>query len=451
MKDRKIRMVGLDMDGTVLNDEKKVTKHTKEVLEKAIAQGVVVLPVTGRPECGLPKEFMEIAGLSYALTSNGTRVINLVTGEEIYEELIPWEVTDRFIQKVSQWKDCVWEVYIKGKIYRPVEEYHLPNHPDMEPAMREYLIKSRNPVENLYEKLQKAQPGMEKLHMMFQDTEHRNRRMKELKKEFPELGVHYANTYNMEIISAKAGKGSSLLELGRKLGIQKEEIMACGDASNDWDMLKKVGFPVVMENGDRETKNLAAFVTRSNNEDGVAYAVEQFALKTPWKIQKAKEGQLSQILKIIFQAQEDMKIEGIPQWQNGYPDQTTLLKDVKNGYGYVVTEREKVLAYCALCFGEDPTYRWIENGEWKGDDSYGTVHRLVVDKKVQEQGVARFLYNGMERICREHQVGSVRIDTHKENKKMQKWLKKQKFSYCGTIHVSDGTPRDAFEKLLYLR
>lgn len=97
-------------------------------------------------------------------------------------------------------------------------------------------------------------------------------------KRHRELDVSYATTFNLEIISAKSGKGNGLLELGRKLGIGREEIMACGDAPNDWDMLKKVGFPVVMANGDEETKKLAAFITRSNEEDGVAYAIEKFVL-----------------------------------------------------------------------------------------------------------------------------------------------------------------------------
>ena len=62
------------------------------------------------------------------------------------------------------------------------------------------------------------------------------------------------------------------------MGISREQIMACGDAANDWDMLKKVGFPVAMGNADDETKKLAAYVTRTNEEDGVAWAIEKFVL-----------------------------------------------------------------------------------------------------------------------------------------------------------------------------
>ena len=84
MEKRKIRMIGLDLDGTVFNNEKMITEHTREVLAEAIRQGGVVLPATGRPECGLPEQFLAIPGVRYALTSNGARIIDLVKRKVIY-------------------------------------------------------------------------------------------------------------------------------------------------------------------------------------------------------------------------------------------------------------------------------------------------------------------------------------------------------------------------------
>ena len=69
----KIRMVGLDLDGTVFNNNKEISTHTRSVLKEAIRQGCIVLPATGRPEIGLPGAFLEIPGVEYALTSNGAR------------------------------------------------------------------------------------------------------------------------------------------------------------------------------------------------------------------------------------------------------------------------------------------------------------------------------------------------------------------------------------------
>lgn len=275
----KIRMIGLDLDGTVFNDAKIITKHTKEVLSEAIREGVVVLPATGRPECGLPEEFLQIPGVRYAVTSNGARVIDVLSGKAVYEQLIPCETALRAVRLMKTWKNCAWEVYFEGKVMVEEAEYRFLNHPDMTPALKEYMHKSRIPQRKLLEKMEREQICPEKIHMVFEETEHRDRRKRELAELFPEFEVSNATTFNIEINSVKAGKGTALVELGRLLGISREEIMACGDATNDWNMLKLAGFPVVMGNGDAETKKLAAFVTRTNEEDGVAYAIERFVLE----------------------------------------------------------------------------------------------------------------------------------------------------------------------------
>lgn len=274
----KIRMIGLDLDGTVFNNQKEITDHTRQVLAKAIRQGVIVLPATGRPEAGLPEQFLSIPGVRYALTSNGARILDLKEGSVVYEQPVSWETALAAVTQMEQYEGCCWEVYHDGKIYVDQDTYQFISHPDMSPALWEYIRRSRIFFPDLKATIRREQWNIEKLHMMFSDTGNRDEKLLCLRQDFPELSVSCATSFNMEIVSAKAGKGNGLLALGRLLGISREEIMACGDASNDWDMLKKVGFPVVMGNADAETKKLAAYVTLSNEEDGVAWAVEKFVL-----------------------------------------------------------------------------------------------------------------------------------------------------------------------------
>lgn len=278
MEKRKIRMIGLDLDGTVFNNEKMITEHTREVLAEAIRQGVVVLPATGRPECGLPEQFLAIPGVRFALTSNGARIIDLEERKVIYAQLLPWETAAAVIDEVNTWEHCAWEAYYDGEIFVDADAYRFLDHPDMLPALKSYMRRTRQPVKGLAEKIRREHISMEKMHMVFENTEYRDQKLQEIREKFPDLAFSNATTFNMEINSADAGKGKGLLALGKILGIRREEIMACGDAANDWDMLQMAGFPVVMGNADEETKKLAAFVTKSNEEDGVAYAVEQYVL-----------------------------------------------------------------------------------------------------------------------------------------------------------------------------
>lgn len=279
MKKLDIKMIGLDLDGTVFHDDKSISKHTKEVLAQAIQQGVVVLPATGRPESGLPEEFVKIPGVRYAVTSNGARVVDLQTGKTVVEEMIPWELGLQVIGFARTWEDTAWEVYFDGNAFVEEGEFQFMEHPDIKPAFKQYILKTRKPQKGLLETIEKNRIGLEKIRVTFPDTEYRNQCMKALEKKFPQLDVSYATTFDMDIVSKYIGKGVALLKLGELLGITKEQIMACGDAKNDWNMLEMAGFPVVMGNADQETKRRGAYITLTNEEDGVAYAVEKFVLQ----------------------------------------------------------------------------------------------------------------------------------------------------------------------------
>ena len=74
---KRIKMIGLDLDGTLLNEKKQLTSRTKDVLEKAIAEGVHIVISTGRPITGVPKELLELPGIRYVITSNGGRILDM--------------------------------------------------------------------------------------------------------------------------------------------------------------------------------------------------------------------------------------------------------------------------------------------------------------------------------------------------------------------------------------
>ena len=88
---RKIRLIGLDLDGTTLTTDKRLTPHTKEVLEACLKQGIEVLPATGRVWSGIPKELTDIEGVHYVISSNGAAVVELATGKAVYTNGIAWE------------------------------------------------------------------------------------------------------------------------------------------------------------------------------------------------------------------------------------------------------------------------------------------------------------------------------------------------------------------------
>lgn len=276
---KKIRMIALDLDGTVFDGDKKVTKHTQEILEEAIRRGIVVFPCTGRPWTGIPEEIRKIRGMKYAVTSNGARTVKFDTGETIRENCLSHRKTMELIDAAIASPEGVWEIYVDGKCYADADTYRIIQSPDINQAMLDYIRKTRNLVKNLRDWAEKEGVRTEKLHMMFERTDLRDRCMEKFQ-TFPDIDISYASTFNLEINDISCSKGRGILDLAEYLGIDRDEIMACGDSRNDWPMLRDAGFAVVMGNADEDTKKLADFVTKSNEEDGVAYAVEKFVLKT---------------------------------------------------------------------------------------------------------------------------------------------------------------------------
>lgn len=270
-------MVGLDLDGTLLTTEKKMTSHTRDVLEKALAQGIVVLVSTGRPISAIPKEILEIPGMKYAVTSNGARVLDLETNEVLHESMISMETAEQLIDIINDY-DALLEIFIDGKSYAKRSQVERAHDYLKDPNAAEYVLSTRIRVEDVRAVLHEKQSPLDKVHGIFKSKEDTLDAYEHLSKV---PGIVAASSFgdNWEINKEGTNKGIALLKLGEILGIKREEIMACGDSMNDLEMLKEVGFAVAMGNGSAEVKAVADYITVTNDEDGVAKAIEKFVLQ----------------------------------------------------------------------------------------------------------------------------------------------------------------------------
>lgn len=273
----KIKMIGLDLDGTLLTTKKEVTTYTRKVLEQALAQGIQVLVSTGRPISAIPKEVFNIHGMKYAVTSNGARVLDIETNEVLHESMISMETAEQLIDILSDY-DAILEIFINGVSYaRSAELEHVYDYFE-NPSMAEYVLNTRIRVEDVKATLHEKHSPVDKVHGMFKNAEDMKNAYERLSK-IPGIVAVSSFGNNLEVNREGTDKGKGLLALGELLGIKREEIMACGDGMNDFEMLKTVGFAVAMENGHPRVKEIADYITVTNDEDGVAKAIEKFALQ----------------------------------------------------------------------------------------------------------------------------------------------------------------------------
>ncbi|WP_337966892.1 GNAT family N-acetyltransferase [uncultured Flavobacterium sp.] len=163
-------------------------------------------------------------------------------------------------------------------------------------------------------------------------------------------------------------------------------------------------------------------------------------------LRKADISEVSVIWTIIQDAIEQRRQEGSSQWQDGYPNELSITNDIKNGYGYVLTENETILCYSAIIFDKEPAYEDIE-GKWLTNGDYGVVHRVAVSKLAKGKGIATKLFKNIEGLCLEKNIHSIKVDTNFDNIPMLKILDKLDYTYCGEVYFR-GAARKAFEKKL---
>lgn len=274
----RIRMIGLDMDGTLLTTEKELTEHTREVLREAIDRGVVVLPATGRPLAGIPEEVLKFPGVRYAVASNGARIVDLKESRVLYEDLVPYETGRRVLEICSRY-DSMLEIYYDGVGYAEEEKLkHLDEYVPRLPMAR-YIASSRRPVADVRAMHEERKAPTDKVQALFRTREECKKAWKEVEKEIPDIEITGALSNNIEVNAKGVNKGRGLLILGELLGIHREEIMAVGDGSNDIVMLREAGLGVAMENATDEVKAAADVITLSNDQEGAAAAIEKYVLQ----------------------------------------------------------------------------------------------------------------------------------------------------------------------------
>lgn len=152
----------------------------------------------------------------------------------------------------------------------------------------------------------------------------------------------------------------------------------------------------------------------------------------------------SRIFEIFEYAREQMRKNGNPtQWGNNRPSKETILNDIENGDSYVIEVGGRIVGSFAFLMFDDPTYAYIEDGQWPNDEKYGVVHRIASD------GTLRGFFETVAAYARERidEAGlrNLRVDTHHDNKIMQHVVTKNGFERCGIVYMEDKSKRIAYQ------
>ena len=278
VKNKTIRMIGIDLDGTLLTRNKVLTPAGRMALEKALQAGLVVVPVTGRPYTGVPEEVLAIPGIRYVITSNGANTYDLELGRVLRKEHLPHSLAKEILRQAPG-QDVIREIFLKGIGYHdPRTQKMLEARFSIAPPILAYINRSRRIVPDFEELLSDPTAHVENISLMFPSQEARDivfDRLLKLEDHNKNLPVQILRPWktDLEITHINADKWLALKDLADRLDISAEEIMALGDGDNDRPMLREAGYSVAMGNAPDFVKVTADFCTLDNENDGAAAAI----------------------------------------------------------------------------------------------------------------------------------------------------------------------------------
>ena len=266
-----VKLIAFDLDGTLLDDDKHLPPENLTALQAAYAQGIFLVPATGRILKALPEELLAPGLFRYFIFANGALVYDLQEQQALYRARIEPELAVRLCTYMDT-LPVLYDCYRGDCGYMTQWMYdRAPEFFETEPHILKLVKSLRRPVPDLKQKILEDQLPLEKLQMFFR-PEHMDERARQLElvpKLFPELIASSSLRNNIEINSARAGKGNALRALCEKLDLDTSESVAFGDGLNDADMLRAAGRGCAMQNAVPAVKEAADVIVETNNDAGV--------------------------------------------------------------------------------------------------------------------------------------------------------------------------------------
>lgn len=263
------KIIVLDLDGTLTNSKKEITKPTLDALIDIQKSGLKVVLASGRPTPGIVKLADELKldefG-SYILSYNGAKIINWKTKEVIFQKTLPLSVIPDLYQTAVEENVGIIS-YEEGHVISGTE---IDDYMRLEAKINGIdVVKIDNFDSYINFPVNKC--------LMTGDHEKLEKVRLKLKKKYNSmLSIYFSEPFFLEIMPQNIDKAASLLKLLNTIGITSEEMICCGDGFNDISMIEVAGLGVAMENAQDVVKEAADYITLSNDDDGILHVIKKF-------------------------------------------------------------------------------------------------------------------------------------------------------------------------------
>lgn len=261
------KLIAVDLDDTLLNDDLIVTEGTKQAMAAAFEQGVIVTLATGRMYASAQQVANNINLNVPIITYQGALVKTLLDGKVLYERSVPTDAAKE-LYAYCQANHLHLQLYVDDELYGTEDNERIRNYSKqsnipyrIEPDFNKLIEHPMNKLLIIDEPERLDEVALELLSLIGDRT------------HITKSKAHY-----LEIMHKEGTKGHALRYLAGHIGCTMDETIAIGDAWNDREMIMAAGLGVAMGNAVPALKELADYVTLSNNEDGVKHVIEKFVL-----------------------------------------------------------------------------------------------------------------------------------------------------------------------------
>ena len=273
-----IKLIALDLDGTLLTEDKQLSERNRRALEACIEKGIYIVPCTGRTFEGIPAAVRQVKGIQYAILTNGAQIQNAATGEVIERRALDWQRAVQIIDKIS---GCtlMYDAYADGRGKADRRFLDTLEYYEIRPEICELIRRTREPLPSLRDYLNETHPALDKMNIYFKGYDRETKRqVREALSELEGIAVTSSMPNNLEINGEGASKGNAILLLARYLGLSPSQTMAFGDGENDLSMMELAGIGVAMGNASEKVQSVADFVTDTVDNNGLCKALKQFGV-----------------------------------------------------------------------------------------------------------------------------------------------------------------------------
>ncbi|WP_298654235.1 Cof-type HAD-IIB family hydrolase [uncultured Eubacterium sp.] len=266
------KMIGLDLDGTLLKDDKSIDTKTKEYLETLSSNSVHIVPITGRPLSGVPDCVRNIKGVDYIISNNGSKTVLNSTNETLFSLAMGNATSKRVIEAVKQ-TGAIFEVFLNH--YGYCEKFVFDHYKEVYKGtvLGDYIFSSRKQVDNLMTLFDDKNAEADEVFIICKDNDDREIIKAQTDKISSIQYCMLADRF-LEITKKGTDKGTALELLCNHLKIKPDKVIAFGDGENDLQFLNKAGTAVAMGNATDSVKAQADIITDTNNNQGVLKALK---------------------------------------------------------------------------------------------------------------------------------------------------------------------------------